>query len=265
MPANKVQVPRISDAVAASLEKRILEGSLKPGDRLPPERELAAELGVSRPSLREAIQKLASKGMLQSRQGGGTYVTDRLESTFSDPWRAMMGSHPNLREDLLEFRRMLEGQAAEWAAERATEADLQRLEQAFAAMTEAFAGDDLERRSKHRHRLPPGGGEAAHNALIGHLSAAAAAPDARQHPPQPRRTEDHSVGDLAARQPARGHLRGDPRPQAGEARAAAETHIDFVAETLAQTLRSVARRESAARRLQSAHPRVFFRNPHFLI
>ena len=147
MSANKVQVPRISDAVAASLEKRILEGSLKPGDRLPPERELATELGVSRPSLREAIQKLASKGMLQSRQGGGTYVTDRLESTFSDPWQAMMGSHPNLREDLLEFRRMLEGQAAEWAAERATEADLQRLEQAFAAMSEAFASDDLEKRS----------------------------------------------------------------------------------------------------------------------
>ena len=69
---NKVQVPRISDAVAAKLERRILEGSLKPGDRLSPERELAAELGVSRPSLREAIQKLASKGMVQSRQGGGT-------------------------------------------------------------------------------------------------------------------------------------------------------------------------------------------------
>jgi DNA-binding transcriptional regulator YhcF (GntR family) len=84
MPQNKVQVPRISDAVAASLERRILEGSLKPGDRLPPERELAVELGVSRPSLREAIQKLSSKGMVQSRQGGGTYVTDRLELRMTD-------------------------------------------------------------------------------------------------------------------------------------------------------------------------------------
>jgi GntR family transcriptional repressor for pyruvate dehydrogenase complex len=94
MPQNKVQVPRISDAVASSLERRILEGSLKPGDRLPPERELAIELGVSRPSLREAIQKLASKGMVQSRQGGGTYVTDRLESSFFDPWQDMMGRTP---------------------------------------------------------------------------------------------------------------------------------------------------------------------------
>ena len=128
---NKVQVPRISDAVASTLERRILEGSLKPGDRLPPERELALEFGVSRPSLREAIQKLASKGMVQSRQGGGTYVTAVLEASFFDPWQEMMGSYPNLREDMLEFRRMIEGQAAEWAAERATDADLQRLDQAF--------------------------------------------------------------------------------------------------------------------------------------
>ena len=94
---DRFQVPRISDVVAASLERRILEGSLKPGDRLPPERELAVELGVSRPSLREAIQKLVSKGMVQSRQGGGTFVTDRLESTFFDPWHEMMGTHPTLR------------------------------------------------------------------------------------------------------------------------------------------------------------------------
>ena len=140
MPS-KLQVPRISDAIAATLERRILEGSLKPGDRLPPERELAVDLGVSRPSLREAIQKLASKGMVTSRQGGGTYVTDALESSFSDPWQDMMGKHPNLREDMLEFRRMLEGQAAECAAERTNDADLQRLEQRFNALMSAFETD----------------------------------------------------------------------------------------------------------------------------
>ncbi|MDR2365243.1 MAG: GntR family transcriptional regulator, partial [Zoogloeaceae bacterium] len=118
MPSAKLSVPRISDAIAETLERRVLEGSLKPGGRLPPERELAAELSVSRPSLREAIQKLASRGMLQSRRGGGTYVTDRLEASFFDPWREMLGAHPNLREDLLEFRRLLAGQSAEWAAER---------------------------------------------------------------------------------------------------------------------------------------------------
>jgi GntR family transcriptional repressor for pyruvate dehydrogenase complex len=251
MPQNKVHVPRISDAVAASLERRILEGSLKPGDRLPPERELSIELGVSRPSLREAIQKLASKGMVQSRQGGGTYVTDRLESTFFDPWQEMMGAHPNLREDLLEFRRMLEGQAAEWAAERATEADMMRLGQTYGALNEAFVRNDLDLRSKADIAFHQAVGEASHNALIGHLSAALL-----------RLMHDNirlNLGELS-NIPAAGTLLKnqhaaiydairDRKPQA--ARAAAETHIDFVRETLAQTLRSAARRETAARRLNT--------------
>jgi GntR family transcriptional repressor for pyruvate dehydrogenase complex len=247
--ANRLQVPRISDAVASTLERRILEGSLKPGDRLPPERELAADLGVSRPSLREAIQKLASKGMVQSRQGGGTYVTAALESTFFDPWQDMMGSYPNLREDMLEFRRMLEGQAAEWAAERATEADLQRLDQAFTVLAAAFDSDDTERRSAADIAFHQAVGDAAHNVLIGHLSAALL-----------RLMHDNirlNLGELktvpAASQLLMTQHRAihqavrERKPQA--ARSAAETHIDFVRETLAQTLRSVARRETAERRL----------------
>lgn len=251
MPQNKVQVPRISDAVASSLERRILEGSLKPGDRLPPERELAIELGVSRPSLREAIQKLASKGMVQSRQGGGTYVTDRLESSFFDPWQDMMGAHPNLHEDMLEFRRMLEGQAAEWAAERSTEADLTRLGQSFDALNDAFAADDMARRSSADIAFHQAVGEAAHNVLLGHLSATLL-----------RLMHDNislNLGELK-NIPAAGTLLKNQhaaiysaicehKPQA--ARAAAETHIDFVRETLAQSLRSAARRETAARRLNT--------------
>lgn len=249
--SNKVQVPRISDAIAASLERRILEGSLKSGDRLPPERELAVELGVSRPSLREAIQKLASKGMVQSRQGGGTFVTDVLGASFSDPWQDMMGKHPNLREDMLEFRRMLEGQAAEWAAERATEADMQRLTQTFSVLQEAFVDDDAQQRSDADIAFHQAIGDAAHNVLIGHLSGALL-----------NLMHDNirlNLGELKSVPAANRLLIGqheaifnairDGKPQA--ARSAAETHIDFVRETLAQTLRSVARRETAERRLNT--------------
>lgn len=248
---NKVQVPRISDAVAASLERRILEGSLKPGDRLPSERELAAEFGVSRPSLREAIQKLASKGMLQSRQGGGTFVTEALASPFFDPWQDLMSSHPNLREDMLEFRRMLEGQAAEWAAERATEADIQRLDQAFAALSDAFGGNDADARANADIAFHQAVGDAAHNVLLGHLSGALL-----------RLMHENirlNLGELKAIPAASNLLMNqhaaihsavrEKRPAA--ARSAAETHIDFVRETLAQTLRSVARREAAERRLNT--------------
>src|SRR5574343_1931678 len=248
---NKVQVQRISGVVASTLERRILEGSLKAGDRLPPERELAAELGVSRPSLREAIQKLASKGMLQSRQGGGTYVTDALETSFSDPWQEMLGNYPNLREDMLEFRRMLESQAAEWAAERATEADLVRLDQTFASLMPALATDDTDLRWDADIAFHQAVGDAAHNVLIGHLSGALL-----------NLMHDNirlNLGELKSVPAANRLLMGqhesiyqsirDNKPQA--ARSAAETHIDFVRETLAQTLRSVARRETAERRLNT--------------
>jgi GntR family transcriptional repressor for pyruvate dehydrogenase complex len=248
---NKVQVPRISDAVASTLERRILEGSLKAGDRLPPERELAAELGVSRPSLREAIQKLASKGLVQSKQGGGTYVTDALESSFFDPWQDMMGNYPNLREDMLEFRRMLEGQAAEWAAERATDADLQRLDQTFETLQAAFESDNTQKRSDADIAFHQAVGDASHNVLLGHLSAALL-----------RLMHDNirlNLGELKTVPAASRLLMSqhaaihsavrERKPQA--ARSAAETHIDFVRETLAQTLRSVARRETAERRLST--------------
>ena len=247
----QVQVPRISDVVAASLERRILEGSLKPGDRLPPERELAIELGVSRPSLREAIQKLVSKGMVQSRHGGGTFVTDRLESTFFDPWHEMMGTHPTLREDLLEFRRMLEGQAAEWAAERATEADLVRLKQAFTAMNAAFDSDDLARSSSADIAFHQAIGEASHNVLIGQITAALL-----------RLMHDHThvnLGELKNIPTAISLLKHQHaaiftaicEAKPALARAAAETHIDYVRASLTESLRSAVRRETAARRLNA--------------
>jgi len=248
---NKVQVPRISDAVASTLERRILEGSLKAGDRLPPERELSIELGVSRPSLREAIQKLASKGMVTSRQGGGTYVTDALESTFFDPWQDMLGSYPNLREDMLEFRRMLEGQAAEWAAERATDADLQRLGQTFEALMASFRSDNGERRSDADIAFHQAVGDAAHNVLLGHLSAALLR---LMHDNIRLNLDELKALPAASSLLIRQHTAiynaiAERKPAA--ARSAAETHIDFVRETLAQTLRSVARRETAERRLNT--------------
>lgn len=242
-------MPRVSDAVATTLEQRILEGSLKPGDRLPAERELAAELGVSRPSLREAIQKLASKGLLRSQQGGGTYVTGALQASFLDPWQAMVGSYPNLREDVLELRRTVEGQAAEWAAERATDADLLRLTQAFERLQEAADLPEIATRAAADIAFHQAIGEAAHNALIAHLSAALLR--------LMRDSIELNLGELkdvaaAGRLLASQHAAlysaiCERKPQA--ARAAAETHIDFVRETLAQTLRSVARRETAERRL----------------
>ncbi|MDR2637553.1 MAG: FadR family transcriptional regulator [Zoogloeaceae bacterium] len=167
---------KVSETVAETLERRLLEGALRPGDRLPSERELALELGVSRPSLREAIQKLASRGLLQSRQGGGTFVTNRLTSGFSDPWQAMLETRLDVREDVLEMRRTLEMQAVEWAASRRTEADMISLEHSFAALEAAFssapengAEGGIERLADCDRAFHQSLADAAHNTLLAHL------------------------------------------------------------------------------------------------
>ncbi|MBP7393670.1 MAG: FCD domain-containing protein [Zoogloea sp.] len=175
MSTGKIAVQRLSDTIAHELERRILEGALKPGDRLQPERELAVELGVSRPSLREAIQKLVSKGLLHSRQGGGTWVTDRLDAGFTDPWGEMLRQHPNLQADLLEFRGMLESEAAALAARRATDADLARIGEAYAKVEALFAEGPsatvFEEQVKADLAFHQAIAEAAHNVMFGHLTA----------------------------------------------------------------------------------------------
>jgi len=162
---------RISDKVVTNLEVRILEGSLKPGDQLSSERDLALELGVSRPSVREAIQSLVTKGMLQTRHGGRTVVTDKLASSFVDSWQDMLIKHPNIQADILDFRDMLEGQAAYFASLRATEVDLHNLEQAHSNISKAYAVCELKEMVAADVAFHQTIAEASHNVLIIHLSA----------------------------------------------------------------------------------------------
>lgn len=77
MLMRKNQAPKLADAIVAELEQMIADGSLQPGQKLLPERELAVQFQVSRPSLREAIQRLEAKGLLWRRQGGGPTCSRR--------------------------------------------------------------------------------------------------------------------------------------------------------------------------------------------
>ena len=131
-----MQKQKLSDQIAEQLEGMIADGTLRPGERLPAERQLSERLGISRPSLREAIQKLASKGLLTTRQGGGSFVTDNLSSSFSDPLLALLKDQPNAEFDTLEVRKELEGVAAYNAATRATESDRERIWACFSRMAE---------------------------------------------------------------------------------------------------------------------------------
>jgi GntR family transcriptional repressor for pyruvate dehydrogenase complex len=101
---------------AEKIKTLITEGSLVAGARLPPERDLCLRLAVSRPTLREAIRSLGTMGVLQSRQGAGTYVTDLAPITLAEPLRFMIGLNSNSLLELADVRRLLESGAAQLAA-----------------------------------------------------------------------------------------------------------------------------------------------------
>ncbi|WP_300546835.1 FCD domain-containing protein [Roseovarius sp.] len=125
MPFQKVTPEKLSTAVTRQIEKLILRGILRPGERLPAERDLAEKLGVSRPSLREAVAELQDKGLLTTRAGAGIYVADVLGSAFSDALIRLFADHDEAVFDYIGFRRDLEGLAACRAARLASDTDLQ--------------------------------------------------------------------------------------------------------------------------------------------
>ncbi len=171
MGFNQVRQRRLSDDIVERLEGMILEGTLKSGERLPAERALAERFGVSRPSLREAIQKLAAKGLLVSRQGGGNYIVESLGSTFSDPLLHLLENNPEAQRDLLEFRQTLEASCAYYAALRATEVDRERLTAAFEALQDCYTCDDEVSRVEEGAadaRFHLAIAEASHNAVLLH-------------------------------------------------------------------------------------------------
>lgn len=161
---------RLSDRIAEQLQALIATQGLQPGARLPAERQLAAELGVSRPSLREAIGKLASQGVLESRHGGGTYVRaaadDWTGAGIVAPLAALLGSLPEYGYDVLEVRHALEGATAWYAALRATEADKARIRAAYEAMLPFHGGDDPTQVSRRDAEYHLAIAEASHNAVL---------------------------------------------------------------------------------------------------
>jgi GntR family transcriptional repressor for pyruvate dehydrogenase complex len=102
------RVIRAADAIMDHVERLILEGKVRPGQRLPSERGLAEEFDVSRPTVREAIQKLEARGLVQRRHGGGTFVAEHVGSTFIDPMMSMIQRSPDATFDILELRFALE-------------------------------------------------------------------------------------------------------------------------------------------------------------
>jgi len=122
-----IRLERVSDKVANQLKKVITEGIFKVGDRLPSERDLAEQMGVSRPSVREAIQQLELQGMVESVHGGGTIVRSLAEQEIRTPMEALLGEDKQKVVELTEVRAFMETWAARQAASNRTDEELERI------------------------------------------------------------------------------------------------------------------------------------------
>ncbi|HSX71735.1 MAG TPA: FCD domain-containing protein [Pseudomonas sp.] len=252
MEVGQLRQRRLSDDIVERLETMILEGTLKAGERLPAERLLAERFGVSRPSLREAIQKLVAKGLLVSRQGGGNYVAAGLGSTFSDPLLHLLESNPDAQRDLLEFRHTLEGSCAFYAAQRATPVDHERLRAAYDELQRCYAPDSKASRAEEGAadaRFHLAIAEASHNAVLLHTIRGLF--DLLKH-----NVVTNIGGMYLQRSETRERLREQHRAlyeaiierRAGEARELSNHHIHYVQEVLAEAQQEAKRLERSQRR-----------------
>jgi DNA-binding FadR family transcriptional regulator len=135
-----------NERVTHEIGLRILAGTYRPGDTIPPEMRFCAELGVSRTALREAIKQLSSKGLVTPRVKLGTVVNPRAEWNFFDPmvleWLLLVEDIGPFLVKLFEFRKAVEPGAAAMAAQHATPEQRAELRRSFAAMVEAV--DDFD-------------------------------------------------------------------------------------------------------------------------
>jgi GntR family transcriptional repressor for pyruvate dehydrogenase complex len=134
MTFTPIKPKKISAQIAEQIRNSIMSGEFVPGDRLPPERELAEMFGVSRPSVREALNILGASGLVEVLQGGGTTVKSLMEQGSGNSLSDMIRVEQERALDVIEVRKCMESWTAYFAAKRALPEDLRRLEQIIDGM-----------------------------------------------------------------------------------------------------------------------------------
>ena len=169
MPFLRVTPEKLSQSVVRQIEQLILRGILRPGERLPSERDMAEKLGVSRPSLRDAISELADRGLLASRAGSGVFVAEVLGSAFSPALIDLFSTHEEAVFDYIAFRRDMEGMAAERAARLGSETDLRVIDTIFRKMEAAHQKRDPTDEAQLDAEFHMAIIEASHNVIMLHM------------------------------------------------------------------------------------------------
>ena len=130
---NPVKKTRISEEIVGQIYELIRDGVLKPGDRLPAERDLAQQLNVSRASVREAMHLLDMKGIVVIRPGAGTFITEDTVEAIAQAFSSLLSGNGNAASDVFEMRLLLEPHVVRLAADRATDADIRRMNEVLDA------------------------------------------------------------------------------------------------------------------------------------
>ncbi|WP_282078134.1 FadR/GntR family transcriptional regulator [Epibacterium ulvae] len=255
MPFQKVTPEKLSTSVVRQIEQLILRGVLSPGDRLPAERDLAERLGVSRPSLRDAIAELQARGLLSAKPGSGVYVADALGSAFSPALVDLFANHDEAVFDYLTFRREIEGLAAERAARLGSEDDLKVIQAIFDKMVAAGGpahSDEAARLDAQFHAAIM---DASHNVVMLHVMRSMLEL-LREGVFYNRRImfQRHTSRDALIAQHRDINMAIQAR-DAVKARAAVEHHLDYVKQALADHQRSERNAHVARQRLEQEDAR----------
>lgn len=251
-----IRPAKLADVIAVRLERLILEGALRPGERLLPERELAQKFDVSRPSLREALDKLEKRGLLFSGKGGGTYVSPLLGEDFIDPLLRVLQARPGATFDCLEFRAIVDGAAAYLASLRSTHIDRKAIQKSYEAMVLAHSLDDPTDEANADADFHIAIYEASHNMLMLHIM--------RSLSDILYRDMFYNRTTLYLRQGVRELLLEQHRTiyeavmsgDAPAARLAAETNVTFTRDALREIAVADARLEVSLRRIAHSDARV---------
>ncbi len=254
MPFQKVQSEKLALAVVRQVELLILRGILRPGERLPSERELSERMGVSRPSLREAIDELEARGLVATKPGSGIYVRDDIAARYPPALTRLFASHTEAVVDYIAFRRDIEGLAAERAARLGSDTDLRVIDSIFRKMETAHQKRNPSEEARLDAEFHMAIIEAGHNVVMLHVMRGMyellteGVFFNRQVMFRQRTTRDMLLDQHRAINDAL-QVR-DPKA----ARAALERHMDFVLEAL-QAQQKADRNEEIAR-MRYAHERV---------
>jgi GntR family transcriptional regulator, transcriptional repressor for pyruvate dehydrogenase complex len=242
-----LRTPKLADALADHLEQLILEGALRPGEKLAPERELAAKLEVSRPSLREALDKLHTRGLIETNKAGN--FVSRFLTPMTDPLTSLLQSSDQALTDYLEYRCLIEGEAARLAASRATDVEREAIARCLEKLREAHGLSDIAAEADTDAELHMLIYEATHNLVLLHVMRAFyemlrsdAFYNRRQLYTQPGSRDDLLGQHFAI---AEAILARDPEAAA----AAAAAHINGIAKTLHEMREEETRVARALRRM----------------